>query len=130
MDNLDFVVIQLALERDGRMLRRVTSIDEVEGYNRAVDGIMARKAFDWNALEDRHIFTANKNVSFSSNVYIKPSENQYKYLDNFNFEKVVIHLMGDQDKDLITYILDIEKTSSQQIRKEGIQMKKSIIKYF
>jgi flagellar protein FlaI len=61
MDNLDFVVIQLALERDGRMLRRVTSIDEVEGYNRAVDGIMARKAFDWNALEDRHIFTANKN---------------------------------------------------------------------
>jgi len=61
MDNLDFVVIQLALERNGKMLRRVTSIDEIEGYNNAVDGIMARKAFDWNALEDRHIFTANNN---------------------------------------------------------------------
>jgi len=61
MDNLDFVVIQLAIERNGKMLRRVTSIDEIEGYNRAVDGIMARKAFDWNALEDRHVFTANKN---------------------------------------------------------------------
>ena len=61
MDNLDFVVIQLALERNGKMLRRVTSIDEIEGYNRAVDGIMARKAFEWNALEDRHIFTANNN---------------------------------------------------------------------
>ena len=61
MDNLDFVVIQLALERDGRMIRRVTSIDEIEGYNRAVDGIMARKAFDWIAMEDRHVFTANKN---------------------------------------------------------------------
>jgi len=61
MDNLDFVVIQLALERDGKMIRRVTSIDEIEGYNNAVDGIMARKAFEWNALEDRHIFTANNN---------------------------------------------------------------------
>ena len=61
MDNLDFVIIQLALERDGRMIRRVTSIDEIEGYNNAVDGIMSRKAFDWNALEDRHIFTANNN---------------------------------------------------------------------
>ncbi|MFO7678321.1 MAG: type II/IV secretion system ATPase subunit [Thermoplasmatota archaeon] len=61
MDNLDFVVIQLAIERGGKLLRRVTSIDEIEGYNRAVDGIMARKAFDWNAVEDRHVFTANKN---------------------------------------------------------------------
>jgi flagellar protein FlaI len=61
MDNLDFVVIQLALERDGKMLRRVTSLDEIEGYNRAVDGIMARKAFDWKPNDDRHVFTANKN---------------------------------------------------------------------
>ena len=61
MDNLDFVVIQLALERNGKMMRRVTSIDEIEGYNRAVDGIMARKAFDWKAEEDRHVFAANKN---------------------------------------------------------------------
>jgi flagellar protein FlaI len=61
MDNLDFVVIQLALERQGKMIRRVTSIDEIEGYNRAVDGIMARKAFEWKPEEDHHIFTANKN---------------------------------------------------------------------
>ena len=61
MDNLDFVVIQLALERDGRLIRRVTSIDEIEGYNKAVDGIMARKAFEWKAEEDRHVFTGNKN---------------------------------------------------------------------
>ncbi len=61
MDNLDFVVIQLAVERDGKMLRRVTSIDEIEGYNREVDGIMARKAFEWKPETDKHFFTANKN---------------------------------------------------------------------
>lgn len=61
MDNLDFVLIQLAVERNGRMLRRLTSIDEIEGYNREVDGIMARTAFVWKADEDVHVFKANRN---------------------------------------------------------------------
>ncbi|MFH1013572.1 MAG: type II/IV secretion system ATPase subunit [Thermoplasmatota archaeon] len=61
MDNLDFVLIQLAIERDGKMIRRCVSIDEIEGYNREVDGIMARKAFEWKAESDVHLFTANKN---------------------------------------------------------------------
>ncbi len=61
MDNLDFVVIQLAIERDGKLMRRVTNIDEIEGYNREVDGIMSRKAFEWDAMKDEHRFLANRN---------------------------------------------------------------------
>ena len=61
MDNLDFVLIQLAVERGGKTMRRVTSLDEIEGYNRAVDGIMARNAFEWKADEDEHLFKAYKN---------------------------------------------------------------------
>jgi flagellar protein FlaI len=61
MDNLDFVVIQLAIERNGKMIRRCTSIDEIEGYNREVDGIMARTAFTWKSDEDTHLFKANRN---------------------------------------------------------------------
>jgi len=61
MDNLDFVVIQLAIERDGKLMRRVTNIDEIEGYNREVDGIMSRNAFIWDALKDEHRFVANRN---------------------------------------------------------------------
>jgi len=61
MDNLDFVVIQLAIERDGNLMRRITNIDEIEGYNREVDGIMSRTAFEWNALKDSHRFVANRN---------------------------------------------------------------------
>lgn len=61
MDNLDFVVIQLAIERDGKLMRRITNIDEIEGYNRAVDGIMSRTAFQWDALKDEHRFVANRN---------------------------------------------------------------------
>ena len=61
MDNLDFVVIQLATERGGKLLRRVISIDEIEGYNRAVDGIMSRTAFNWDPIKDEHRFAANRN---------------------------------------------------------------------
>ncbi len=61
MDNLDFVFIQLAIERNGKLMRRCVSIDEIEGYNREVDGIMARRAFDWKSESDDHVFTANKN---------------------------------------------------------------------
>ena len=61
MDNLDFVVIQLAIERHGKMIRRLTAIDEIEGYNREVDGIMSRKAFEWKSDEDAHVFSANRN---------------------------------------------------------------------
>ena len=61
MDNLDVVLIQMAVERKGKRLRRVLSVDEIEGYNKIVDGIISRKAFIWNAADDTHSFKANRN---------------------------------------------------------------------
>jgi flagellar protein FlaI len=61
MDNLDVVLIQMAVERKGKRIRRVLSVDEIEGYNKEVDGIMSRKAFEWNAVDDNHVFKANRN---------------------------------------------------------------------
>ena len=61
MDNLDVVLIQSAVERRGKKIRRCISVDEIEGYNREADGIMARKAFEWDPLEDVHRFIAYKN---------------------------------------------------------------------
>jgi len=61
MDNLDVVLIQMAVERKGKRIRRVLSVDEIEGYNKEVDGIMSRKAFEWNPVDDTHVFKANRN---------------------------------------------------------------------
>lgn len=61
MDNLDIVLIQLAIQRKGKKLRRVISIDEIEGYNKVADGIMSRKAFEWDAASDSHLFKSNRN---------------------------------------------------------------------
>ena len=61
MDNLDVVLIQMAVERKGKRIRRVLSVDEIEGYNKEVDGIMSRKAFEWNPVDDTQTFKANRN---------------------------------------------------------------------
>ena len=61
MDNLDVVFIQMAVERKGKRLRRCLSVDEIEGYNKEADGIMSRRAFEWNAVDDTHTFKANRN---------------------------------------------------------------------
>jgi len=61
MDNLDVVLIQMAVERKGKRIRRVLSVNEVEGYNKEVDGVMLRKAFEWNPVDDTQTFKANRN---------------------------------------------------------------------
>ena len=61
MDNLDVVLIQMAVERKGKRLRRVLSVDEIEGFNKEVDGIMSRKAFEWDAVSDTMMFKSNRN---------------------------------------------------------------------
>jgi flagellar protein FlaI len=61
MDNLDVVFIQMAVERKGKRLRRCLSVDEIEGYNKEADGIMSRRAFEWNAVDDTFSFKANRN---------------------------------------------------------------------
>lgn len=61
MDNLDVVLIQMAVDRKGERIRRVLSLEEIEGYNKAVDGVMARKAFVWDPVSDTHSFKANRN---------------------------------------------------------------------
>ena len=61
MDNLDVVLIQMAVERKGKRIRRVLSVDEIEGYNKEVDAIMSRVAFQWNPVDDTHLFKANRN---------------------------------------------------------------------
>jgi flagellar protein FlaI len=61
MDNLDVVLIQMAIEQKGKRMRRCLSVHEIEGYNKALDGIMSRTAFEWNPIDDLHIFKANRN---------------------------------------------------------------------
>jgi flagellar protein FlaI len=98
MDNLDIVLIQLAIQRKGKKLRRVISIDEIEGYNKTVDGIMSRKAFEWDAASDTHLFKSNRN-SYILERKIAPLagfQNAMDIYDEFDRRKHILDRMLEE----------------------------------
>jgi flagellar protein FlaI len=98
MDNLDIVLIQLAIQRKGKKLRRVISIDEIEGFNKAADGIMSRKAFEWDAASDGHLFKANRN-SYILEQKIAPIagfQNPMDIYDEFDRRKHILDRMLEE----------------------------------
>jgi flagellar protein FlaI len=98
MDNLDVVLIQMAVERKGKRIRRVLSVDEIEGYNKEVDGIMSRKAFEWNAVDDAHMFKANRN-SFILEQRIAPMagyEDPMQIYDEYDLRKHILERMVEE----------------------------------
>jgi len=98
MDNLDVILIQLAVQRKGKRLRRIISIDEIEGYNKIVDGIMSRKAFEWNAADDTHLFKANRN-SYVLEQRVAPMagcKNPMEIYDEFDKRKRILDMMMEE----------------------------------
>ena len=59
VDNLNLVIIQSAVRRpDGRIVRRVLSINEIVGYNPQTKGFSFVEAFGWDPVTDTHSFKA------------------------------------------------------------------------
>ncbi|MCX6662317.1 MAG: type II/IV secretion system ATPase subunit [Euryarchaeota archaeon] len=98
MDNLDVVLIQMAVERKGKRIRRVLSVDEVEGYNKEVDGIMSRKAFEWNPVDDTQVFKANRNSYILESRIAKMAglSDPMKIYDEFDKRKHILERMLEE----------------------------------
>jgi archaeal flagellar protein FlaI len=98
MDNLDVVLIQMAVERKGKRIRRVLSVDEVEGYNKEVDGIMSRKAFEWNPVDDTQTFKANRNSFILENRIAKMAglTDVMQIYDEFDIRKHILERMVEE----------------------------------
>jgi flagellar protein FlaI len=59
IDNLNFVLIQSAVRRpDGRLVRRVLSVNEIVGYNPQKGGVSFIEAFSWDPVTDSFVFGA------------------------------------------------------------------------
>ena len=56
LDNLNFVIIQSAVYREGIMLRRVLSVNEILGYDATSDSIIYIPVFTWDPTKDRFLF--------------------------------------------------------------------------
>ncbi|HID25749.1 MAG TPA: hypothetical protein EYP23_04730 [Thermoplasmata archaeon] len=99
MDNLDVVLIQMAVERKGKRIRRVLSVEEIEGYNREVDGIMSRRAFEWNPVDDTHLFRANRNSYILEERIAKNAgyTDKMQIYDEFDKRKHILERMVEEN---------------------------------
>jgi len=61
MDNLNVVVFQSSLYEGGRLIRRVTSVDEIIRYSKDLDGVLTRSVFRWDPFTDTHFFRGMNN---------------------------------------------------------------------
>ena len=61
MDSLNVVLVQMAVMRKGRMLRRCVHINEVVGYSEDFGGLMYKPVFTWEPTTDEHKFKGMNN---------------------------------------------------------------------
>jgi len=61
MDNADVALFQNRVKRGDEVLRRVTSVQEIEGYSKEMDGVITRQVFNWDPVEDEIVFTGMNN---------------------------------------------------------------------
>ncbi len=118
LDNLNLVVIQHAVRGpDGKLKRRVTSVNELVGYDPVKQDFNFVETFSWDPIEDRFIFNADNN-SYLLEYVIAPQKgiprNRIKeiYQDVEKRAKILerIHKSGTVDfYDLFTMITKIEK---------------------
>ncbi len=118
LDNLNLVVIQHAVRGpDGKLKRRVTSVNELVGYDPVKQDFNFVETFSWDPIEDRFIFNADNN-SYLLEYVIAPQKGiprqniKAVYQDVEKRAKILerIHQSGTVDfYDLFTMITKIEK---------------------
>ncbi len=87
MDNLNVAVFQQAIYRGGRLIRRVTAIDEMQGYSERDGGVITLPVFTYDASNDRHFFQGNNN----SYILEKKIAEQHGYEDPSEIYVVLQH---------------------------------------
>ncbi|WP_256544705.1 type II/IV secretion system ATPase subunit [Halobellus inordinatus] len=61
MSNCDIALFQNRVKRGNDTLRRVTSVQEIEGYSKEMGGVVTREAFYWDPVEDEIVFQGRNN---------------------------------------------------------------------
>jgi flagellar protein FlaI len=61
MDNCDVALFQNRVKREDEILRRVTSVQEIEGYSEEMGGVVTRQSFYWDPAQDEIVFQGVNN---------------------------------------------------------------------
>jgi flagellar protein FlaI len=57
----DVALFQNRVKQGDDVLRRVTSVQEIEGYSKEMDGVVTRQSFYWDPVEDEIVFQGMNN---------------------------------------------------------------------
>lgn len=61
MNNLNVVLIQMAVYVRGKMLRRVLAVEEIEAYSKQAGRVVTRQVFGWDPVSDKFHFSGRNN---------------------------------------------------------------------
>ncbi|MFC7132898.1 MULTISPECIES: type II/IV secretion system ATPase subunit [Salinibaculum] len=100
MDVADVALFQNRVKQGDQVLRRVTSVQEIEGYSKEMDGVVTRQAFYWDPVEDEIVFQGMNN--------------------SYVLEEQIATLLGYEDTRDIYDDLDFRASIIERAIQEGI----------
>ena len=106
MDNCDVALFQNRVKQGDEVLRRVTSVQEIEGYSEYEGGVVTREAFSWNPREDEVQFTGRNN----SHVL----ENQIATLLGYDDTRKIYDEL-DRRAEIIRRLIDADVTGYHEV---------------
>lgn len=99
MDNLNVAIFQQAMYKDGRLIRRVTAVDEIQGYSELDGGIITLPVFNYDANRDVQVFKGRSN-SFILEKKIAEEhgyEDPQQIYDELDYRAKVLQAMVDHE---------------------------------
>jgi archaeal flagellar protein FlaI len=86
MNNLNVVLIQMAVYVKGKMLRRCLAVEEIEGYSKRAGQVITRQVFTWDPVADKFMFGGRNNSYVlenlvAKNMRLKDPRDVYRELD-------------------------------------------------
>ncbi len=99
MGNADIVLFQNRVKQGNDVLRRVTSVQEIEGYSKGMGGVVTRKMFHWDPVEDEVVFQGMNNsyVLEEQIATLLGYENTRDIYDDLQFRAEIIERMINED---------------------------------
>lgn len=119
MDNCNIAVFQNRVKKGDEIVRRVTSVQEIEGYSRREEGVVTRQVFSWNPITDEIEFTGVNNSYIMENrvaelLGYQDTREIYDEIDRRS--KIVRRLI---DADVLSY--DEVNEVYAKIQREGVE---------
>ncbi|QZA87455.1 type II/IV secretion system ATPase subunit [Salinarchaeum sp. IM2453] len=99
MDNADIALFQNRVKQGDDVLRRVTSVQEIEGYSEEMDGVVTRQSFYWDPARDEIIFQGRNNsyVLEEQIATLLGYEDTREIYDELDFRAEVIERMVEEN---------------------------------